>query len=82
MLCALLNDKAINRSVWAVMTFLSLFCLLAAVNPCPCGYLLNTSHKCCYTSSNVEGISKNFLDLTEYIFLVVIMIHLLNSIPF
>ncbi|MFR4384357.1 MAG: ATP-binding protein, partial [Phascolarctobacterium sp.] len=45
MLCALLNDKAVNRSVWALMTFLSSFCLLAAVNPCPCGYLLDKSHK-------------------------------------
>ena len=68
MLCALLNDKAINRSVWAVMTFLSSFCLLAAVNPCPCGYLLDKSHKYCYTSSKIEGISKNFLDLTGVYF--------------
>ena len=50
-----LEDNEVNISrVRAAMTFPSSFCLLAAANPCPCGYLLDKSHKCCCTSSEIE----------------------------
>jgi magnesium chelatase family protein len=51
------GEVSISR-VRAAMTFPSRFVLVAAQNPCPCGYLGDSRHRCTCKQSEIEGYKR------------------------